>query len=339
MDANERIQLADSIVVHVADYRIGEINPIDRDRVFTWLSQFDQADQPTILRETERLLGKTYISRTGAKTFINSLATNEKLTGGDAKAFWNNVGFLKLQSSSQSQADMLNLLGEVLDEKFSIKVDHQESKNSSFVYLDDVVFSGNQIRNDLARWVGEKDIRDATVHVISMAIYLNGEHCAKTELLKVFNPRNINIKIWSSIRLENRLYQAKEAQVFWPTQLPDEAYVNQWKATFEAGQNYFSPRLPAGAASTTLFSSEESREVIEQAFLKKGAYIYSLPQNPQQSMRPLGYSRLRTPGFGSTVATFRNCPNNAPLVLWWGDPNGHAPLNQWTPLLPRRPRN
>jgi hypothetical protein len=339
MDVNERTQLANSIVAHVADYRIGEIVPINKDRVVTWLNQFDQADQPTILRETERLLGNTYISRTVAKTFIDNLATNEKLTGGDAKTFWSDAGFLRLQSSSRSQADMLNLLGEVLNEKFSLKVDHEESKNSSFVYLDDAVFSGNQIRNDLARWVGEKDIRDATVHVIAMAIYLNGQHYAKTELLKIFSPRNINLEIWSSIRLENRLFNAKEAEVFWPTQLPDEACVNQWKATFPAGQNYFSPRPPAGGPSTTLFSSEESREIIEQAFLKKGAYIYSLPQNPQQSMRPLGYSRLRTPGFGSTLATFRNCPNNAPLVLWWGDPDGRAPLNQWTPLLPRRPRN
>jgi hypothetical protein len=339
MDANERNQLADSIVARVADYRIGEIGLIDRQRVSVWLNQFDQADQPTILREAERLLGKTYFSRKAAKNFIDKLAINEKLTGGGPKSFWSDVGFLRLQTASRSQADMLDLLEEVLNEKFSIKADHHESKNGSFVYLDDVVFSGNQIRNDLARWVGENDIRDSTVHIITMAIYRNGEHYAKNELLKIFAPRNIKIKIWSSFRLENRLYHAKEAQVFWPTQLPDEPFVNQWRATFEAGQKYFSPRAPGGTASTTLFSSEKSREVIEQAFLKKGAYIYSLPQNPQQSMRPLGYSRLRTPGFGSTVITFRNCPNNAPLVLWWGDPTGHAPLNQWTPLLPRRPRN
>jgi hypothetical protein len=114
--------------------------------------------------------------------------------------------------------------------------------------------------------------------------------------------------------------------------------VNQWTATFGEDDSYFCARPPGGKASTQLFSSEDARHVVEQAFLKKGAYIYSLPQDPAQSMRPLGYSRLRSPGFGSTVVTYRNCPNNAPLVLWWGDPSGGAPLNQWTPLLPRRTR-
>ncbi len=36
---------------------------------------------------------------------------------------------------------------------------------------------------------------------------------------------------------------------------------------------------------------------------------------------------LETLGFGSLVVTFRNCPNNAPLALWVGDP--------WYPLFPR----
>ena len=37
---------------------------------------------------------------------------------------------------------------------------------------------------------------------------------------------------------------------------------------------------------------------------------------------------LESLGFGSLVVTFRNCPNNAPLALWAGDP--------WYPLFPRR---
>ena len=46
-----------------------------------------------------------------------------------------------------------------------------------------------------------------------------------------------------------------------------------------------------------------------------------------QYQRPLGNMVLDTLGFGSMIVTFRNCPNNAPLALWTGDP--------WYPLFQR----
>ena len=60
-------------------------------------------------------------------------------------------------------------------------------------------------------------------------------------------------------------------------------------------------------------------------------------QNPNPIMRPLGFSSFGV-GFGSTIVTYRNCPNNAPLALWWGDPNAHHnhPFSRWYPLLQRR---
>jgi hypothetical protein len=49
--------------------------------------------------------------------------------------------------------------------------------------------------------------------------------------------------------------------------------------------------------------------------------------NLNKYQRPLGNMLLETLGFGSLIVTFRNCPNNAPLALWAGDP--------WHPLFPR----
>ena len=338
MDANEQKKLADLVVAHVADYRQDELDRVDAQHVLTWLAQFDEGTRDTILIETERLLGKRYISRVAAKKFIEALATNPKLAGEAPKEFWKGVGFLRLQASSKSQGDMLALLAEVLAEKFGLTTDSQESTNKTFVYLDDLSFSGNQIRNDLSRWVEKNDIRVSSVHVIVMAIHTQGQYYAKRQLLKLFNPRKIRLNFWASFRPENSPLNIKDAEVMWPTHLPDDPLVKKWEASFAAGEQYFNPRPPGGLASTKLFTSEKAREIVEQEFLKKGAYIYSLPQNPTRQMRPLGYSALRTPGFGATVATYRNCPNNAPLVMWWGNPKGNHPLNQWTPLLQRRPR-
>ena len=316
MDNQERDRLVKLIVAHIADYRQNEIAIIDAPQVVTWLQQFDAQDQPTILAETERLLSRTYISRAIAKAFVVKLVANKELAGDDPKSFWEDAAFLKLQKSSQSQSDMLTLLNEVLTESFSVSAKQQESAAKTYIYLDDVCFSGNQIKNDLIVWAEEKNIRDANVHIIVIAAYRYGEYYAKREISRVFGPRNIAMKFWALARLENSPGQIQNAEVMsGPTKLPDDPLVKKWEATFAAGESHFIPRVPGGAGSTTLFSSEAARETIEQAFLKKGAYIYSLSKNPQRSMRPLGFSALRSPGFGATVVTYRNCPNNAPLVL------------------------
>ncbi len=77
-----------------------------------------------------------------------------------------------------------------------------------------------------------------------------------------------------------------------------------------------------------IFSSDEGRELLEQQFLAKGAYIRTVCPLLNKYQRPLGNMLLETLGFGSTIVTFRNCPNNAPLVFWAGDP--------WYPLFQRK---
>jgi hypothetical protein len=139
MSTQEQSQLVEKIVAHVADYRQQEIARVDRTRVLSWLHQFDQNDQQTILHETERILSKTYISRKIAKAFIQKLITAPDLAGTEPKEFWKAVGYLRLQTGSRSQTDMLELLDEVLAEKFCLTTKSQNSTNNTFVYLDDAV--------------------------------------------------------------------------------------------------------------------------------------------------------------------------------------------------------
>ena len=55
-------------------------------------------------------------------------------------------------------------------------------------------------------------------------------------------------------------------------------------------------------------------------------------------MRPLGFMKLVSLGFGTFFVTYRNIANNCPLVLWWGDPDFPMthPIGIWYPLFPRR---
>lgn len=49
---------------------------------------------------------------------------------------------------------------------------------------------------------------------------------------------------------------------------------------------------------------------------------------------PLSFSPFGV-GFGSMIATYRNCPNNCPLSMWWGDPEATSGALHWYPLLQR----
>ena len=91
----------------------------------------------------------------------------------------------------------------------------------------------------------------------------------------------------------------------------------------------YQPRLrtPGQVGTLGFFSSDAGRQVLEQEFLKAGVRIREGNRNLGEFQRPLGNMMLDTIGFGSLIVTFRNCPNNAPLALWAGNP--------WYPLFRR----
>lgn len=132
--------------------------------------------------------------------------------------------------------------------------------------------------------------------------------------------------------------ETPESKIF-----PNAAF-GYWKVTVERPLRLHS-QLTLKAIETLrftsgdedIFSSETGRQLLEEQFLLAGMRIRSFCKNPSQILRPLGFSPFGL-GFGSMIATFRNCPNNAPLALWWGDPDAHAghPFRNWYPLLPRK---
>jgi hypothetical protein len=140
---------------------------------------------------------------------------------------------------------------------------------------------------------------------------------------------------WAAVRFENRKRYRAMSEVLWPTVLPDDALLKEYMAHEEKFP--FEPRQLGGKLEHELFSSEEGRQLLERELLLAGIRIRSFSQNPGRALRPLGFSAFGL-GFGSTIVTYRNCPNNSPLALWWGDPNAGAnhPFSKWYPLFPRK---
>lgn len=324
--------IADQIAVRISDYREGEITRPDRAHVLRWVNQFDTEVREALLIEANHFLSRMYVQKSAVLKFVKGLVQNPKLSGGTPKEFWSSVGFLSLQTRSQSQRDMLDLLSGILSKEYGIQVGRRASNNSQYIYIDDAIFSGHQVKGDLEKWVKGSEASDCTVHIIVIGFHKSGQWYADRELRKIASGRRINFKWWRIAEIEDwkKPENVNSVDVLWPMSLPDEKSVKHWLKSCPDDLKYFSPR-PPGTQGNPAFASEAGRNVLEQQFLIKGAYIRSMCKDPSVTMRPLGFQSLRGPGFGTLFSTYRNCPNNAPLVLWWG-------LNQWHPLLPRRIR-
>jgi hypothetical protein len=333
----ERDDLLASIAATTADYREGDLPAPTPEHVARWVNQFDADIQLRILREVDHVLKQTYIPRATVKRFFSSLILNEKLTGGNPAAFWSQAYILDIQQNGQSQTHIREVFGEALREQLGLNINVCGRPGGAFIYLDDVIFSGGRVTTDLSVWLRNTAPPNSVIHVLVMATHRLGEWQSENQIKKVAAAagKTIELHIWAALRLENRMKYRHTADVLWPTSVPDDPQV----AAYVAQEERFPLQTRvAGAGKSGLgFTSEEGRQLLEREFLRAGVRIRSFCRNPSPIMRPLGFSNFGV-GFGSTIVTYRNCPNNAPLALWWGDPNAHHnhPFSRWYPLLQRK---
>lgn len=274
------------------------------------------------------MLGSTYISKKNVKSFLSRLVKSQKLTQGNPKDFWHDVRFLDIQSGGNSQHEILMMFSKLLQKEVGYAVgDCGTTKGTTFVYLDDGLFTGNRILGDLRTWISESAPNEATVHVAVMALHRGGQYYAKTNLMKAAKEagKKIEINWWRAVELEDRKAHTDTSDVLRPTKIPDNSRTKAYVKAFK-----YPPvlRKPGNIGDLKLFSSEDARGLLEQEFLMKGTYIREICPRLPKSHRPLGNMVLQTLGFGSTIVTFRNCPNNAPLAFWAGHP--------WLPLFERK---
>ena len=324
-------QHAQSIANTAGDYRRNDLGPLTADLVMTWIEQFDDEDRLPVLAELDHVLQKTYFSEAAVTDFLESLAKEPKLVGGDPAQFWKSAGILNIQQGGNSQTDMLQRFDAVLRKQFAIGIPDCEASSGNFIYLDDAIFTGNRFRRDLEPWIESTAPPKATVHVIVNAMYA-GSYYAKQQVDKAAQKagKAITTVRWHVREIENRKYYKNQSEVLWPAEFPEggtdeiSAYVQMLKNAGHPPEK----RAPGGTPKNGIFSGEPGRAALERAFLKAGVHIRSICPFLKETARPLGYSSLMTLGFGATVVTYRNCPNNCPLALWAGDP--------WYPLFRRK---
>ncbi len=322
-----RDELLASIATTIRDYRAGEIAQPTPEHVHRWVSQFDQDVQLLILAETDHVLKQTYFNRNNVTAFLQALIGNEEITGGDPSEFWRGVKFFNKQGGGSSQREMVALVDEFLAERFGFTTKHCGENATTFVYLDDVVFTGNRVRTDVSTWIVNSAPSLVNLHVIVIAYHRGGQFYAKTKINEAATgaKKQIDVRWWRCIELEDRKNYINSSDVLRPRGLGNDPLVAAYASSLK-----FPPlfRTQSGRGEHEIYSSEEARNILEQELLKAGAKIRDMCPYLGKYQRPLGNMVLETLGFGSMIVSFRNCPNNAPLAFWAGDP--------WYPLFERK---
>lgn len=333
----ERLKVA--VAKTIEDYRAEELGPPTPEHVGRWIEQFDEGVRVPILKELHHVFQTTYYSKARVDNFGGTLVERYKAMEGKApQDFWQSANFLRLQGLQGSGQDaMLEMLGVHLREKLDLDINRCGSPTGPYIYLDDFSFTGGTSSQGLSRWIREAAPSGAKVHIIFMADHSHGnwelkktlsEASAQTGKAISCNPRAL-------LRFENFPGERDQSEVLWPTEIPDVPTKLQPDPDRRRAQ--MSPRT-SGRSTSRIFSSEEARQTLEREFLKVGIRLLEECKNPSWKMQPLGFN-YRWPGFGSMIASYRNCPNNAPLALWWGDAQGARGQWEWYPLFKRKTRD
>ncbi|SOS36833.1 hypothetical protein CFBP6411_05476 [Pseudomonas syringae group genomosp. 3] len=322
---SERQVLIAQLLAIIVDYKQDRIDEPDEAHVKRWLAQFDGDVQLDVLRETVHVLEQTYFSKDKVEEIFSGLIYDDDF-GDDAAEFWSEACLLDIQQGGNSQRDLVQMFSRLVAEEFGEEVSVNSCDASNYFYLDDAVFSGNRLLADVAAWINDSAPRSAELYIVVIAMHSYGNFNVGKRLDKVIAESGKNIRYhWRFvIEFEDRLRYNSDSDVLRPKNAPDNQDVTNYISEMSRAPEY---RVGNNRGGHAIFSSAAGRNLIEQQFLIAGAKIRRICPNLPTRHRPLGYNSLEMLGFGSMFVTYRNCPNNAPLALWVGDP--------WYPLFPR----
>lgn len=325
----ERNSLLESIASTIQSYREGEIDTPTVAHVDRWARQFSKENQVVFLREFDAVMKRTFLTKEKIRSLLSKVCVNPLIVGIRPTEFWRKARFLEIQLNGHSQEEMIDLIRPILLEQFGVDLDAGGEPDGTFVYLDDVTYTGSRIATDLAAWVKGAPAK-ATVKVASLVSYTSTYYARNTRTPKAIaeSGKDILVAYGQQIQVENRAMHNYVSGVFWPIALSDEQAADDY---VRSQTLQYSARRPGGKSQ--VFSTEEGRQVLEHEFLEAGRKIRSQIRNPGDALKPLGFGNFGV-GFGSTICTYRNCPNTAPLAIWWGEGRAYGPM-QWYPLLPR----
>ncbi len=341
--------VAANILEIIKDYRNDDGIYLSLKDIMDWGAQFGE-DGSFILEELNHILSKVYLSKQDAKRYI-SLHLKKMMSDygyTNIIVFLQDTEFLDMQAVHKSQTAILRLMDEVLTEDYQLSYKSiLEFPKKNFVYFDDVLATGGTIGRDLVRWLGEtkagnteenykkvlKDEYRLSIHLFCLHTW--GCNFQNYRIVQHFKEAKLEKKVrwYRNYEIENHLrFNNQALNIAIPTKdQPSNAKTFLANLTATKYEDYaYRPDDKPG--SEGFFTSPENRIRYENLLLQKGLYIIGMIKGPvNPNIRPLGLvnPNYKTYGLGTHFFTWRNVPNNSPLVFWW-NVTGHA----WKPLFP-----
>ncbi len=303
------VDVCNNIADIIKDYRDGEFGDYNSSHVEKWIAQFDADEQETVLLETLKILKRNYITRENFTQFVDVLIDSDSVYSNEKDTYWRSVSLLDIQKNGNSQDELNEVLAGSINSRYEVD-DLIGKESDEFIYLDDFIFSGNRLFSDMQDWITKFAPDECRVCIITIGWFIYGQWSTENKLKKIAKESGKNIKFvfisFTEFRLENRLHRKDYSEVFWPTDsITSLADYDNW---FEAES--FDPKYrQVNGAKNKIFSSTR-REEYERIIFKYGLKIMGFSSQNSKVVKPLGYSTFRGFGFGSTVFSFRNCPNN-----------------------------
>ncbi|ELR71144.1 hypothetical protein C900_02948 [Fulvivirga imtechensis AK7] len=338
-------ELAQSLRQIIIDYQAfdGDETQISERNIKTWANQFN--DPLFILTEMNHLLPKCYVSKKKGIDFFNKeLEEVANINNVSKNELLKQSSFLNLQGSEKSQAYINELIIEsLIDELPKDSLLNKHNKKFYF-YFDDIIATGGTIRRNLKQWLesteseGEdpivKKIKDKKIKLYIIVLGLQNWGWANTEYYlmqtvdkqidKLLNKR-VLIEIENHPRFRNQQFNC-----CYPIKNENEI-INTYFNSLEQMQYEASAFRPSNLPiKEEFYSNAANRNKLEQEFLLKGIELLNKLDIVKQNQRPLGFCHPnhKILGCGTMFFSWRNIPNNSPLVFWWNVP-GH----NWTPLF------
>ncbi|MBW8687745.1 phosphoribosyltransferase-like protein [Chitinophaga rhizophila] len=339
-------EVAQSIYDVIQDYRNQDGIYISTSNIISWGEQFGN-DAEFVLNELSHLLPQVYISRRTAKNYIKVHVDHyvRKYSYSSIAAFLSDTEFVNMQAAHKSQSAILSLLEEVLGEQYGeSRIKYLTFPKRHFIYFDDLLASGSTIGNHAVQWLQAVDAKGRSNHdkimdgEITFSISL---FCCHTWGLSF---QQYRISRMFSSKLSNRInwrwdYEVQNHAKFNNQRLnvakpmrSIDPIVNTYFGTLTATkyEDYAFRELNT-PAQETFFSSPDNRIKFENILLLKGIEIINrIKGDVRPNIRPLGLINpgYKVLGLGTHFFTWRNIPNNSPLVYWW-----EVPGHNWQPLF------
>lgn len=331
-------KLINLIVEEIRDYRNKDNIFIDYNHVLKWINQFDINEQEILLEETLNFIKNRYFRE---KDFYNFYKSNlETIFGIDYMNSLNEICLLDIQKYGTSQHELVNLMNSVLMKEKGITISTEYLNKKNYIYLDEGIFSGNRIINDLKSFIFDNDVKDVKIIIQVIISHTEAEQYIKAKLLDITQERNIDFQLFRAIISNNT--NMNHNGVIYPEVIPSDhisrKYLAEFDNYFNDFPNYYYLDETTFDKDFKLFSSTDNVELIEEVFLKYGIKLLN-EFSPNELVRPLGFSKLLNLGFGAIFFTYRNIPNNCPIIFWYNEREifkNKCKTYGWFPLFPRK---